>query len=104
MRTLKPSDSLYILALLLLLAVPFLLKPAREAARGSSLPLVIISPHNEAVQSEFENAFRQWHQKNFGQGVEIEWRNIGGTSEIARYIDGSFQAAEKAGLPGIRKG
>jgi len=101
MRTIKPSDSIYILALLVLLAVPFLLRPAKESADKKRLPLVIVSPHNEAVQYEFEHAFRQWHLKNFGQDVDIDWRNIGGTSEIARYLDSSFQAAEKAGLPGI---
>jgi ABC-type Fe3+ transport system substrate-binding protein len=101
MRTIRLSDSFYVLALLLLLAVPFLLKPAKEAADKSALPLVIISPHNEAVQFEFERAFRQWRLKNGEQDIDIDWRNIGGTSEIARYIDSSFQAAEKAGLPGI---
>jgi len=101
MRTIKPVDTIYILALLLLLAVPFLLRPARETAGGNALPLVIVSPHNEAVQYEFEHAFRRWHVKNFRQDVDIDWRNIGGTSEIARYLDSSFQAADKAGLPGI---
>ena len=101
MRTIKPSDLLIILALLLLLAIPFLLRPGKEATSGVLLPLVIISPHNEAVQYEFEHAFRQWHLKNFGQDIDIDWRNLGGTSEIARYLDSSFQAAEKTGLPGI---
>jgi len=87
--------------LLLLLAVPFLLRPGKEAKSGARLPLVIVSPHNEAVQYEFERAFRRWHAANFGQDIDIDWRNIGGTSEIARYLDSSFQAAEKAGLPGI---
>lgn len=101
MRTLRPSDSIYILALLLLLAIPFLLRPPRESADKGRSVLVIISPHNEAVQFEFENAFRQWYKKNTGRDVDIDWRNLGGTSEIARYLDGSFQAADKAGLPGI---
>ena len=101
MKTLKPVDLVYILALLLLLAIPFLLRPGKEAISGSSLPLVIVSPHNEAVQYEFEHAFRRWHVANYHEDVEIDWRNIGGTSEIARYLDSSFQAVERAGLPGI---
>jgi len=101
MRTIRPVDSVYVFALLLLLAIPFLLRPAREATGGNALPLVIVSPHNEAVQYEFEHAFRRWHLNNFHQDVDIDWRNIGGASEIARYLDSSFQAAERAGLPGI---
>jgi iron(III) transport system substrate-binding protein len=130
MRTIRPADFVYIVLLVLLLAVPFALRPAkpaladirsRTAARKSSgeascetlrsqseakeggkrLALVIVSPHNEAVQYEFEQAFRRWHIKNYGQDVEFDWRNIGGASEITRYLDGSFQAAERAGLSGI---
>lgn len=85
----------------MLLAIPFLLRPAREAISEHALPLVIVSPHNEAVQYEFEHAFRRWHIGNFNQDIDIDWRNIGGTSEIARYLDSSFQAAERVGLPGI---
>ncbi|MDD5483645.1 MAG: extracellular solute-binding protein [Kiritimatiellae bacterium] len=101
MRTLKPQDGVYILVLLLLLAVPFLLRPARETPGGRSARLVIVSPHNEAVQYEFERAFRRWHREKFHGDVVFDWRNIGGTSEIARYLDSSFLAAGRAGLAGI---
>lgn len=101
MRTIKTADIVNVLALLLLLAIPFLLRPAKELSGARRLQLVIISPHNEAVQSEFERAFRRWHAANYREDVDLDWRNIGGTSEITRYLDGSFHAADKAGLPGI---
>jgi ABC-type Fe3+ transport system substrate-binding protein len=101
MRTIKVSDLLMVLALFILLVIPSVLRPARETALKRDAKLVIISPHNAAVQFEFEHAFRKWHVKNFGQDVEVDWRNIGGTSEIARYLDSTFQAAERAGLTGI---
>jgi len=107
MRTIRPADFVYIVLLILLLAVPFILRPAKppleDAPPGSGkrLALVLVSPHNEAVQYEFEQAFRRWHVRNYGRDVEFDWRNIGGTSEITRYLDSSFQAAERAGLDGI---
>ena len=101
MRTIRPSDSFYILALILLLAVPFLLRPAKEEGAGSRRPLVIVSPHNEAVQFEFEQAFGRWLAGRGAEPAAIDWRNIGGTAEIARYLDSSFQAADRAGLAGI---
>ncbi|MCA1809635.1 MAG: ABC transporter substrate-binding protein [Kiritimatiellia bacterium] len=87
--------------LAVLLAVPFLLRPRRPPAAANSLRLVIISPHNEAVRYEFATAFSAWHAAHFGRPVVIEWRNIGGTSEIARYLDSEFKAARQVGLEGI---
>ena len=101
MKTIKGADIANILVILLLLAIPFLLRPAGEQPAGGSKRLVIISPHNEAVQYEFERAFRRWHAAAFGEDVAVEWRNIGGTSEIARYLDGTFRAAGRAGQDGI---
>ncbi|MBI2440179.1 MAG: extracellular solute-binding protein [Lentisphaerae bacterium] len=102
---------LLFLALAAVLLLPFLLQPApsdlamrRPAAGGKSdnrSSLIIVSPHNEAVRYEFERAFRRWHQQNFGMDITIDWRNIGGTSEIVRYLDGEFAAAERTGRTGI---
>lgn len=86
MRTIRPSDSFYILALIMLLAVPFQLRPAKEKAANNGSPLVIVSPHNEAVQFEFENAFCAWRQKRGEPPVKIDWRNIGGTVEDRKSV------------------
>jgi len=101
MRTIKFSDLVLVFAILVLLAIPFLLRPARESSAADAAALVIVSPHNEAVQYEFEHAFRRWHVKNYRQDVVFDWRNMGGTTEIARYLDSSFRAADRVGLPGI---
>ena len=92
---------LLFLALAGVLLVPFLLQPKREAAPTGARSLVILSPHNEAVRYEFDQAFRHWHRARFGEAVVIDWRNIGGTSEIARYLDSEFAAAERVGRSGI---
>jgi iron(III) transport system substrate-binding protein len=95
------STLLLFLALAGVLLVPFLLQPKREASPAGALSLVILSPHNEAVRFEFEQAFRRWHLARFGETVVIDWRNIGGTSEIIRYLDSEFAAAEQVSRDGI---
>jgi ABC-type Fe3+ transport system substrate-binding protein len=94
---------LIVLFLLLagLVAVPFLLRPPGAAAPANARQLVIISPHNEAVLREFESAFRRWHEQHYGETAFIDWRNLGGTSEIVRYLDSEYEAAQRAGRPGI---
>ncbi|MFH1969420.1 MAG: extracellular solute-binding protein, partial [Verrucomicrobiota bacterium] len=92
---------LLFLALAGVLLAPFLLQPKREAAPTGARALVILSPHNEAVRYEFERAFRRWHRARFDEAVVIDWRNIGGTSEIVRYLDSEFAAAERVGRIGI---
>ena len=43
--------------------------------------LIIISPHNEAIRYEFGRGFDAWHRQRFGQGVTVEWRDVGGTAD-----------------------
>jgi len=83
------------------LSLPFILRPKGEAAPHDARTLVIISPHNEAVLREFDAAFRRWHERRFGEAVTIDWRNVGGTSEIVRYLDSEFEAAGRISRPGI---
>ncbi len=97
----KTINILLLAGLAILLLVPFRLKPAGERLSGEVCPLVIISPHNEAVRFEFDRAFGRWHRERYGRAAAIDWRNIGGTSEIARYLDGEFMAARQAGRTGI---
>ena len=83
---------LLILALAAVLAVPFLLRPKGAERLPATQTLIILSPHNEAVKQEFERAFRAWHAKQYGEPASIDWRNVGGTSEIVR-----FRFTEKSG-------
>jgi len=82
-------------AMTAIIGLPYLLRPAEEKPPADALVLVVISPHNEAIRYEFEQGFRRWHLERFGRPVVIDWRIIGGTSEIARYIDSEFTAAFK---------
>jgi iron(III) transport system substrate-binding protein len=55
--------------------------------------LVIITPHNEAIRHEFGVGFTRWYREQTGRQVFIDWRVIGGTSEIARFLEGEYTAA-----------
>lgn len=82
----------------LVVGLPFLLQPRREASdwRPGDPELVIVSPHNEAIRREFAVAFSRWHRERYGRPVRVDWRAIGGTTEIMRYLAGEYGAAFKA--------
>ncbi len=79
-----------LLALAATVALPFLLRRDEAPAFVADDTIVIITPHNEAIRSEFARGFADWHQKKRGRAAAVDWRVIGGTSEIARYLDGEY--------------
>ena len=80
-------------ALAAVIAVPFALKPKDNLLAGADDALVIVSPHNEAIRYEFTVAFCKHYKKKTGRSVRVDWRLVGGTSEIARYLKGEYYAA-----------
>ena len=83
--------------LALLLAVllgPIFLRPKQErGAHAGERALVIITPHNESIRSEFGRAFEAQYFAKTGQRVRVDWRTPGGTSEIGRYVASEYLAA-----------
>ncbi len=64
---------------------------ARENAGESSDapvegPLYIVSPHWEGLRTEYTRAFNRWHAERFGSRVDVNWIDLGGTSNCLRYI------------------
>lgn len=57
--------------------------------------LVVITPHNEAIRQEFGERFSAWHKARFGRPVRVDWRVIGGTTEIMRYLGSEYAASAK---------
>ncbi len=89
-----PTKILIVLALVVVIGVPFIFRPAEATPDPNALTLVIISPHNEQIRTEFDHAFDRWHRAHFnGQGVIIDWRTPGGTSEIRKQLYAEYQAA-----------
>lgn len=82
-----------IFALVVVVALPFALRPKTVAVARADETLVIVTPHNEAIRYEFAQAFTRWHKERTGRTVAIDWRVLGGTSEIARFLDGEYITA-----------
>ncbi|WFB35031.1 ABC transporter substrate-binding protein [Kiritimatiellota bacterium B12222] len=87
-----------VLAAGLVIALPFIFRkaPSEGAWKEGDPVLVIISPHNEAIRSEFAKGFSKWRQAQGKSPVKIDWRVVGGTSEISRYLNAEMQASFKA--------
>jgi len=85
--------TLILLALAATIALPFLLRPAQTVAARTDETLVVITPHNEAIRQEYAAGFRRWYEARTGRTITIDWRVIGGTSEIARFLEGEYVAA-----------
>ena len=82
--------------LAVVLVAPFALRPAPEQG-GLNLDdgverLVIITPHNESIQSEFARGFAGHMKENYGRTVFIDWRQPGGTSEIAKFLGSEYSS------------
>ncbi len=98
----KPSEALSICQRWISLAVVcrlcgrafwvfILLAGLAPAALNAQDRVVVISPHNEAIRYEFGLGFARWHQKNFGQAAEVEWRDVGGSTDALRFIFSEFE-------------
>jgi ABC-type Fe3+ transport system substrate-binding protein len=86
------------LVLAAILALPFLFRQetgVREWQAGDPV-LVVITPHNEATRHEFGQAFSRWHARKYGTPVKVDWRNIGGATEIMRYLTSEYVASFRA--------
>jgi ABC-type Fe3+ transport system substrate-binding protein len=84
---------LLIFALAVVVGLPFVLRPEREAAGRTDDTLVAITPHNEAIRHEFARGFAAWYREKTGRTVAIDWRIVGGTSDIARFLEGEYTTA-----------
>jgi len=75
------------LFLLLLLGVPFFMRPTdRAIVRRTDDELVITSSHTEMIKHEFARAFAQYYRQKTGRTVKVDYRNLGGTSDVDRYV------------------
>jgi iron(III) transport system substrate-binding protein len=77
----------------LVLAVPFLFRQSEISSSLAEDDLIIVSPHNEAIRSEFTRAFAAYYLKSTGRSVRIDWRLPGGTTDIVRYLNSEVEAS-----------
>src|SRR5689334_21993941 len=85
--------ALILLALVAVVGLPFLLRSRRVTVPDADDRLVIVTPHNEATRYEVGRAFQQWYRAHHGRSVAVDWRVLGGTSEIARFLEGEYITA-----------
>ena len=95
--------------MIVLIAIPLILAPdsAGNTEKQESTEvdnLVLITPHPEMTRQEFDKAFRKYYLEKYGRQVNLDWRNVGGTSDIVRYINDRYEAAfrlhcEEKGIP-----
>lgn len=85
--------SLILLALAATVALPFILRPKQPALERADDTLVIITPHNEAIRTEFTRGFQSWYRARTGRTVLVDWRVVGGTSDITRFLEAEYVAA-----------
>jgi len=80
------------------IALPFLFRQPQEdsAWRPGDPVVVIITPMNEAIRYEFARGFSEWHRTRYGRPAKVDWRALGGTSEIMRYLVSEYVAAARA--------
>ncbi len=92
------KNTIILLVAGIVIALPFLLRRAPDDGnwKPGDPVLVVISPHNEAIRYEFARGFSLWHEEEYGTAVKIDWRVIGGTSQIMRYLESQYVAAFKA--------
>ena len=85
-RERSPEKLMYwpalLLAFSLILGVP---------AIASADKLVLISPHWEGIRYEFERGFKERYQRETGRTVELEWMDVGGSSETLRYVESEYK-------------
>lgn len=77
----------------IVIGIPFILRPGEEGREHGDDQLILLSPHNEAIRSEFSTAFRDWYQDRTGRSIALDWRSVGGTSEIVQFMQAQFSAA-----------
>lgn len=94
----------FLLAFLLVLAAPFMMRalvlaPEAEAEPRDpdALELRILTPHNQDIRRTFGEAFSAWHRARFGRRVTILYLTPGGTMDIVRYVRDAYDAAREPG-------
>jgi ABC-type thiamine transport system substrate-binding protein len=85
-----------IAAFALVLVLPFA-RRAPRAGRSGGPRLVVLTPHNEHIRYEIEEAFRAWHETGYGAPAEIDWRVVGGSSDIQRLLSARYEVLAREG-------
>ena len=53
--------------------------------------IVLLSPHWEGIRIEFGDAFQKHYRQETGRDVDLKWLDVGGTSDILKFIRSEFK-------------
>jgi ABC-type Fe3+ transport system substrate-binding protein len=87
----------YLILFAIVLGLPFALAAVQRHSQPitkveqAAARLVIVTPHNGDIRREYAIAFDQWHRKKYGQGVTIDYRMPGGTTDMVRLLTSTFK-------------
>ena len=84
----KLTNSLTLAILITLCTVITLIFGQTASAQDK---LVIISPHWEGIETEFDTGFKTWYAKQTGREVTVDWLDQGGSSSDFRFIESEFK-------------
>lgn len=85
-------------AMAAILGVPLVMRGASaRGVKGASSRVIIITPHVRQISEEFGAAFAAWHEREYGETVEVDWRGPLGTSEIIKLLQAQYAAAIRRG-------
>jgi len=74
-------------------------KYGKSLAELETVKLIAISPHNTDIENEYEAAFSLQHAVEFGQKVDIDWRDVGGGSTaILRHLRNVYSNSDTSGI------
>jgi iron(III) transport system substrate-binding protein len=79
-----------IVAIGVVIGLPFLLRNSEAPVVTAEDTVVIITPHTESIRYEFSRGFASWYEKKTGRSVYVDYRVIGGTSEISKFLDSQY--------------
>jgi ABC-type Fe3+ transport system substrate-binding protein len=83
-----------------LLVAPLCMRRGGAAAAARApREVVAITPSNEQIRFEFGRAFREWHERRYGEPAEVLWSTPGGAVEIRRMLVAAWESRLRQGLP-----
>lgn len=82
-----------LLALALILGLPFFMRTDAPLSGSAQDTVVVITPHPESIRLEFMRGFSRWYETETGRSVRVDYRMIGGTSEISRFLTSEYTNA-----------
>ena len=97
----RTTVAILLTGIALLVLLPVLLGAPGGVAKADGRRVVIVTPHNEQIRTEFGDAFARWHEDAYGEPVTVAWSVPGGTSEIRALLESQWLAAlERGDVPG----